>query len=240
MRVASLAVFRKLSAGLLLVSGPVACTGDKSTPADTAAASPAPSPTTTWQSPVHGISPATIAAAMGNPGRWTSKPTEAERHCKGTQACDDHASPAKVKVRIWAETNAKNVVFGGVSGSTAVLIGKMQRMGAQTTLSYNLSNGRPHAVYLVDSLGTPYYEVWDVNGSIKTRVAAGKVTECNHTRDWNYSFAVFASCDTSPEEHLVAAPGASVVTWANSGAVGHNDGPAWFTCTSGCCTADLQ
>lgn len=232
---------RAVCFGLFLVVATAACTSDKVPPADTTATVATSIATPAWQSPVHNISPATIATDLGNPGKWTNQPTETERHCRGTPACDDHNSPAKVRVRVWAETNAMNVRFGRVGATNAVLVGKMQRVGGnQTTLTYNLSNGRPHAVYVVDSLGTPYYEIWDVNGSTKTRVAAGKVTECGHTRAWRYSFAVFATCATSPTEHLVAAAGDSVVAWTKSGAVGHSDGPAWFTCTAGCCTADVQ
>lgn len=218
-----------------------ACTGDRGEPADTSDAAGTQAAAAGWKSPVHDIPAATIAGALGNAGNWPDKPTEAERHCKGTPACDSHASPAKVKLRVWAEANARNVAFGSVGPTTAVLVGKLKNLGSQTTRTYNLVQGREHAVYVVDSLGTPYYEIWDVHGAGKSRVAAGKVTECGHAdRKWNYSFAVFAACATSPTSHLVLAQGDSVYRWANTGAVSHDDGPAWFTCTSGCCTADVQ
>lgn len=226
-------------AGPLLLAAAMACAGDKGGPPDSTAAAAAPAASPPWQSPVHNIEPATIAATLNNAGKWTSKPTEAERRCKGTTACDNEASPARVKVRVWAETNAMNVAFGSVGASDAILIGKIQSLGEQTTRTYNLSNKRLHAVYLVDSLGTPYYEIWDVNGQRKTRVAAGKVKECGHNREWQYSFAVFATCETSPTKHLVAGAGDSVFTWASSDAVTHDDGPIWFTCTSGCCIAEI-
>lgn len=235
----SIATTARLCVGLMLIASVASCTGEKAEPADTSAAAATPAASPPWQSPVHNIAAATIATALGNPVKWPQPPGQGDRRCTGTQACDNPGSTVRVKVNVWAEANAMNVAFGSVGPTDAILIGKLKNLGGQKSRAYNLAPGRDHALYLVDSLGTPYYEIWEVHGADKDRVAAGKVTECGHTRSWRYSFAVFATCETSPTEHLTPGPG-GFFTWANSGAVASHDGPAWFTCTSGCCTADVQ
>ena len=236
----SLANARSICLGLLV--GAVACTTDEVPPADTSAASVTPT-TATWSSPVDNIPAATITGDLGDPAKWPELPAQARRHCKGTPECVRTSAPNKVWVRVWAAAGANNVRARDVATNTAVMIGKIQNLGTDSADVYNLGPNQVYAVYAMKgATGNGHYEIWGVQGGVKKKAAEGTLTECGHpTRHRTRSFAVFATCSSSPENFSEVTKSDSVLTWANVGtATTHRDGPAWFTCSSGCCTADVQ
>jgi hypothetical protein len=217
-----------------------ACADDTPAPADSSATALGTA-AAQWTSPVDKIPADTISAALAAVAKWSGPPGAALRHCRGTPACDRANNPAKVWVRVWAAKGAKDIGHRDVGPGNAVMIGKIQNHGQDTTEVYNLAPNTAYAVYLMqDAAGKGRYEIWRVQGNRKTMVAAGTQRECGHEdRIWDDSFAVFATCETSPTSQREVSRGDSVMMWANAGATTtHRDGPAWFTCTSGCCTAD--
>lgn len=221
----------------------LACTGETRDPSDTtsvSAVSPAIADTTRFQSPVEAIPAADILAALADRARWPAAPAEAQRRCKGTPACERTNNPEKIGVRLWAEARSKDVGHAD-AGTGAILIGKMQALGsgAGTTSRYNLAPGVTYAVYLMQRDGAGWYEIWGARGMDKFKVDSGVQIECNHPRTWRYSFATFTDCDTPPPQHLLAGAAMDAhvkfATGAPPATVG--DGPAWYTCTSGCCTS---
>ena len=244
MRFAPCATVRNVCGWLFPIVAVLACAGESREPSDTSAASAAIADTARFESPVLAIPAADILAALADTDRWPAAPVEARRRCKGTPACDRTTDPAKFSVRLWAEKGSKDVGHRD-AGTEAILIGKMQALGsaAGTTLRYNLAPGVTYAVYLMQEGGAGRYEIWSVQGANKTMVDSGVQIECNHGRTWRYSFAMFTDCDNPPPEHLLGggtAMDAHLKFTAGIRPTTHDDGPAWFTCTSGCCTAGPQ
>ena len=244
MRSASLAAFRNIC---FTATFGLACAGDSSQPADSAAPATAVAATDSgaiWTSPVERIEPAVIRAALVDSTRWQAYPEEVDRLCTGTAACND--GNARTKVRLWSDTGSIRVSYDD-AGADAILIGKIQNMGSAQTRRYNLGRNSTFAVYIMDSLGTGRYEIWWAQGNTKRRVAGGRYRECNHPLQ-PYSYAVFTDCDNVPT--LDPVQRGPTLKWKPGRHAGdtsrvkrpwnHENGPAWFTCKAGCCTADPQ
>lgn len=231
---------RRVCLGVALAASISACTGERSQSADTAApaaaaetgAAPAAS-----TSPVDKIPAAAITAALNNPARWQQFPAEAERLCKGTADCNNGV--ARTKVRLWSYVGTRTLGYPSAA-DTAILIGKIQNLGSFSTRRYNLESGRIYAIYMMMNVAGGRYEIWEAQGQNKSMVASGVYHPCQHEeRKYPFSFAVFTDCDHPPK--LATSQRGPGLAWSPTGTgATHDDGPAWFTCTSGCCTADPE
>jgi hypothetical protein len=228
-----MAAIGRLSAGLILVGLVSACADQAEEPADTAAVSSV-APETMWTSPVDNIPPAAITGML-NAARWQMFPAVAERLCKGNAQCA--AKTRRTQVRLWAFTGSRGLSYSN-AGDTAIMVGKIQNMGGDSTLRYGLAPHRTYAIFIMRGpTGGSRYEIWGVQGASKTMADAGDYVECGHPHlTYPISFAVFTDCD-HPPELAGSQPGPSIIWTPTGTGATHDDGPAWFTCTSGCCTA---
>lgn len=242
-------VSRRRGNGILLcffaVAAAAACAGETRAPADTSSATAAPSAAAAFASPVANIPAAAITGMLNAAGRWQQYPTQAKRPCKGTPGCASKADSSTVQ--LWAFTGAKNIGTAN-AGDTAIMIGKIRNLGPAATERYNLAANKVYAIFIMrggGSADTGRYEIWEVQGSAKSMADSGQYIPCNHSHlKWTNSFAVFTDCDHPPTEELKQDGPFwrwTRTTLGDSSSAGaamtHDDGPAWFTCTVGCCTA---
>lgn len=239
---------RRSGTGILLcffaAGAASACAGETRAPGDTTAATTAPAAVAAFRSPVEKIPAAAITGMLNASSRWQQFPTEAKRLCKGTSGCASKADSSTV--HLWAFTGAKGLSFADAA-DTAIMIGKIHNLGPAATERYNLAPNRLYAIFVMTDGGSPAkgrYEIWEVQGSAKSMADSGEYISCNHPHlKWTRSFAVFTDCDHPPKEELTQT--GPVWRWTRTtlgdsatvgSAVTHDDGPAWFTCATGCCT----
>lgn len=221
---------RVLGAGLAVLT---ACASPERTAEDTTAvpaqtpavtatqtAAPAASPGEEWLDAMSGNA---LLAALNDGSRWVrSTDSPKQRRC-ASGPCGP-AGPAVVN--LWVERNAHNV-GDSMAGDTAILVGKLRRVSGGESRMYRVRPGPYiYALFILTGSATQgRYQVREVNTSTgqHTAHAAGDWIRCNHTRQTTAS-AYFRDCNPphAPSD--------------DQAAVTHED-PAWFTCTSGCCTA---
>ncbi|MGI9139580.1 MAG: hypothetical protein ACR2GJ_00525 [Gemmatimonadaceae bacterium] len=189
-----------------------------------------------------------------NPLVWSAGDT-ARRRCSGGLSC--FFSGGKVRVVLSADTGARNRAPS--VGAGTVLIGKLENLGRAADNMYGLKPGPFNYLVFVVPGGTAdtgRFVVVQVNKNppySQQIVSNGPFAGCKHNSTWTKSFGVFRSCADGPPAEPVAslrsrgagmqhptgirtAGMTNVFGWLAVLQGGVED-PAWYTCTSGCCTA---
>lgn len=182
-----------------------------------------------------------------NPLLWSAGDT-ALRKCSAGFSC--FFSGGKVRVVLSADTGARR--RNPSVGSGQILIGKLENLGRAQDNMYGLKPGPFHYLVFVVPGGTAdtgRFIVEQVNKNppyAHQTVANGPFIGCKHNATWTKSFARFLSCAHGPPAEPVRSGSrsrgihtagiANIFGWLAVFLMEEED-PAWFTCTSGCCTA---
>lgn len=182
-----------------------------------------------------------------NPLVWSGSDT-ALRRCTAGASC--LASGGRVRVVVSADTSARNTAPSVQSGQ--ILIGKLENLGRAQEQMYGLKPGPFYYLVFVVPGGTAdtgrfiLEQVSKIPPYEHRTVASGPFVGCKHTNTWTKSFADFRSCEDGPPTESMSSsrqPGgirtagvANFFGWLGFLQPELED-PAWWTCTSGCCTA---
>lgn len=193
------------------------------------------------------MSGASLDSLARNPLIWSAGDT-ALRRCSGGLSC--FFAGGKVRVVISADTGARR--RNPSVGSGQVLIGKLENLGGAQDNMYGLKPGPFHYLVFIVPGGTAdtgRFIVEQVNKNspyAHQTVANGPFIGCKHNKTWTKSFGRFLSCSDGPPNERAAsrvqpsgirtAGIANIFGWLDALHMGMED-PAWYTCTSGCCTA---
>lgn len=198
-----------------------------------------------------------LHSLASNAAVW-SAPRSAERDCTGAARCNWPIFRKRVRVNIYADTGARNVA-PNPSSPGGTLIGKLENTGNATESMYGLENGPYDFLLYVFPVAGSANGRWVIERVDKAppynhqTVRQGIQVGCNHPTSWQASFAEFRSCADGPPAPPAMRTGAQASPGVRT--AGFNplsifkaiqlrgltgEDPAWFTCTSGCCVADLQ
>lgn len=182
-----------------------------------------------------------------NPLLWSAGDT-ALRRCSGGMSC--FFSGGKIRVVLSADTGARR--RNPSVGTGQILIGKMENLGGAQDNMYGLKPGPFNYLVFVVPGGTAdtgRFIVEQVNKNppyAHQTVANGPFIGCKHNKTWTKSFARFLSCAHGPPTERVTSDArsrgirtagiANIFGWLAVFQM-EAENPAWFTCTSGCCTA---
>lgn len=196
----------------------------------------------------------TVAIA-GCPPAASSRPAQPEGFATpiwvGCDTMPRTSASGTTPVEICAAADAR--LYGpGNASPRGQPVARMRNLGTEPDTRWGL---RPRRVYVIaihsDAAGTGY-KIWPERGGGPIRT--GTYYPCGHGGESPpTSSATFGACTDSFVKHAVPQPGALASAEALRGPMageapavpGHAlydrlNGPAWVSCTDGCCTTDAQ
>lgn len=176
---------------------------------------------------------------------WSDS-VEADRLCAPeVSECNKQINTKKVRVRIWAHKEAKDI-HDSATGPYGALVAKMENVGDAKERMYGLERDNVYLLFIYPGADTSgVYRLFAVSKSAPHRQSmaqTGTQIRCNHQREWQKSWGTFVSCahgPPTPPPYIAAGRGFSLVKTAHAASVATSadSPPAWITCPSGCCTS---